>query len=202
MIPIADNKIQMNFEARLALQCAPLLTGIKVATILIINKADKERTLRIFKNSAISYYVLYESITRVSFFFYHREELLSYLHHEPVAKTMKMLGYHNDNLPEILNKFSKRYGRYMKLKELFPHEMGLLLGYPVKDVLGFINNRGENFLYIGYWKVYGDVTKALETFEKYNRAKESVMQMLSQGVSIQHIINLYHTNSKCNKMVV
>ncbi len=32
----------------------------------------------------------------------------------------------------------------------FPHEMGLLLGYPVEDVVGFMENNGKNYLYSGY----------------------------------------------------
>ena len=35
-------------------------------------------------------------------------------------------------------------------KGAFPHEIGLLLGYPVEDVLGFIRHQGKNYLYTGY----------------------------------------------------
>ena len=36
----------------------------------------------------------------------------------------------------------------------FPHEIGVFLGYPLADVIGFIENRGKNFTACGYWKVY------------------------------------------------
>ena len=36
----------------------------------------------------------------------------------------------------------------------FPHEIGLFLGYPVEDVLGFIENAGQNCKCCGCWKVY------------------------------------------------
>ena len=36
----------------------------------------------------------------------------------------------------------------------FPHEIGLFLGYPFEDVMGFIENKGENYLCSGCWKVY------------------------------------------------
>ena len=39
----------------------------------------------------------------------------------------------------------------------FPHEMGVLLGYPVEDVRGFMEQNGQNALYQGYWKVYAHV---------------------------------------------
>ena len=38
----------------------------------------------------------------------------------------------------------------MEEKGAFPHEIGLLLGYPVEDVLGFIRYQGKNYLYTGY----------------------------------------------------
>lgn len=36
----------------------------------------------------------------------------------------------------------------------FPHEIGLFLGYPLGDVIGFIENHGQNCLCSGVWKVY------------------------------------------------
>lgn len=48
---------------------------------------------------------------------------------------------------------------YQTIQEDFPHEMGILLGYPVEDVEGFIINNGKNELYTGYWKVYDNLTK-------------------------------------------
>ena len=47
-----------------------------------------------------------------------------------------------------------RYRAYMNGSKIFPHEMGLLLGYPVEDVTGFMVHGGKNSLYSGYWKVY------------------------------------------------
>ena len=64
----------------------------------------------------------------------------------------------------------------------FPHELGLLLGYPVEDVLGFIRNEGRNYLYCGYWKVYGDVDAARITFDRYNQAKEDAIRLISSGL--------------------
>ena len=54
----------------------------------------------------------------------------------------------------------------------FPHEMGLLLGYPVEDVEGFIENKGHNYLYAGYWKVYGHVEEKKALFNRYEEARK------------------------------
>lgn len=68
--------------------------------------------------------------------------------------------------------------------------MGLLLGYPVEDVIGFIQNDGENFLYSGYWKVYTNLSEALEHFERYNLAKETAVRMVSEGKDIFQILHI------------
>lgn len=76
----------------------------------------------------------------------------------------------------------------MKKEGEFPHEMGIFLGYPIKDVIDFINNKGRNCLFTGYWKVYNNLNTALMIFETYNRARDEVLRMISDGRSIRNII--------------
>lgn len=40
--------------------------------------------------------------------------------------------------------------------EPFPHEIGVFLGYPIEDVIGFMKYKGARALCSGYWKVYAD----------------------------------------------
>ena len=54
-------------------------------------------------------------------------------------------------------------------KQEFPHEIGLLLGYPVEDVEGFICNGEENCLYVGYGKVYGELPEKMRLFYKFEK---------------------------------
>ena len=37
--------------------------------------------------------------------------------------------------------------------ESFPHEIGIILGYPPEDIEGFKRYKGRNFKCCGYWKV-------------------------------------------------
>ena len=66
--------------------------------------------------------------------------------------------------------------------------MGLLLGYPVEDVKGFIVHDGKNFLYSGYWKVYTDVSEKMRLFRKFETARENLVQWVSDGFGIQEAI--------------
>ena len=51
----------------------------------------------------------------------------------------------------------------------FPHEIGLFLGYPPCDVLGFLHDAGRHSKLSGYWQVYGDAQAALALFAKYKK---------------------------------
>lgn len=58
--------------------------------------------------------------------------------------------------------------------EEFPHEIGVFLGYPLNDVLGFIKYHGSNCKGMGDWKVYGDLGEAQKTFAKFKNAVRSM----------------------------
>ena len=67
----------------------------------------------------------------------------------------------------------------------FPHEIGLFLGYPVEDVIGFIDNEGENFLCSGCWKVYAKERDAQTCFCCYKNCTTMYQQLFDEGVSIE-----------------
>ena len=93
---------------------------------------------------------------------------------------------------DVLDLFKKRYCDNLCTTKDFPHEMGVLLGYPLEDVKGFINNRGRNFLYTGYWKVYSDLQQKMDLFGRFEQAKEQMIRLLSYGMDIQEIIMMFH----------
>jgi len=55
---------------------------------------------------------------------------------------------------------------------LYPHEIGVILGYPLWDVEDFIRYNGKNYIICGYWKVYHEADNALKTFCRYNQLRE------------------------------
>ena len=73
----------------------------------------------------------------------------------------------------------------------FPHEIGAFLGYPVSDILGFIENNGKNYKYSGYWKVYGDAEEAKALFEKYDRSRCMMMEKMSCGECLENILGQF-----------
>ena len=64
----------------------------------------------------------------------------------------------------------------------------LLWGYPVKDVKGFIHNEGENCLYTGYWKVYENLAEKMVLFRRFEKARDILMELLSNGITIVEVV--------------
>jgi len=75
-------------------------------------------------------------------------------------------------------------------KQQFPHEMGVLLGYPPEDVEGFIIYEGKNSLCEGYWKVYAEPQKKLRLFAQYDKAREWLLDLLYCGVGMEDIVGV------------
>lgn len=182
-----------NIETQLALQCAPLITGLKVSNLLIISKGNEEVVKRILNRTGISYYRLIQTRTKTTFLLFRRNELEEFLSDENVRNVLMKAGYKSLQIDKILRTFSLRYEAYIQGDKSFPHEMGLLLGYPVEDVVGFVENNGKNFLYSGYWKVYENQKAKVKLFDKFKVAEETLIHLLSNGLSMSDIIDIYAT---------
>lgn len=182
-----------NIETQLALQCAPLITGLKVSNLLIIPKGNEEVVKRILNRTGISFYRLIQTRTKTTFLLFRRNELEEFLSDENVRNVFMKAGYKSLQIGKILRTFSLRYEAYMQGDKCFPHEMGLLLGYPVEDVVGFVENNGKNFLYSGYWKVYENQKAKVKLFDKFKVAEETLIHLLSNGLSMSDIIDIYAT---------
>ena len=70
----------------------------------------------------------------------------------------------------------------------FPHEIGLFLGYPARDVAGFIEHGGANCLASGLWKVYHDVERAECLFCAYRQCRERMQKLLDSGMTLGEIL--------------
>ncbi len=177
-------------RTRIAVHCAPLLAGVKMSNLLTVSKEQKKSIRNIFANTDISCHVLWESEDKVTFLLYIRSWMNGYLNRRDVKALMEKLGYRGMSRIRILECVRERYTAHMEQQGPFPHEIGLLLGYPPEDVEGFMKNQGKNFLCAGYWKVYGNPAKAIRTFRAYDRAQAAVMAMVRQGSNIQEILNV------------
>ncbi|MDO4851042.1 MAG: DUF3793 family protein [Actinomycetota bacterium] len=72
-------------------------------------------------------------------------------------------------------------------KLTFPHEIGLFLGYPFDDVIGFIENEGRNFICCGCWKVYTDEDNARASFCRFHTCTTIYDTLYDKGLRIEDI---------------
>jgi len=176
---------------QIAAQCAPLLAGLKPSNLLIIPRELEEHLQQVLKGTRFAYYCLSEYDGKRVYLLYRVNELMVYLLGEEVQGFLAELGYGGGSLYMILQKVSEKYTAHKQERAEFPHELGLLLGYPAVDVRGFMEHDGKDFLYSGYWKVYGNVRETVSLFREFSRAKELVVRMVKNGCSIAETQELY-----------
>ena len=68
----------------------------------------------------------------------------------------------------------------------FPHEIGVFLGYPLDDVIGFIEHKP--YYLVGDWKVYQNVNEAKKQFDVFKQAKEQMLNEIHNGYELSQII--------------
>lgn len=182
-------------EMQLALQCAPLIVGLRISTFLLIADDHLFRVQQLLKRSGISSFVLCSCSGKSSMLLYRTKELEKYLAKDEVRDFLAGYGYRIGEVKDDLLTFRCRYCAYRRGDGIFPHEIGVLLGYPLEDVIGFIINRGQNPLYTGYWKVYADVKAKKELFRMFGLARETLAVLVGNGVGMPEIIDTFCGNS-------
>ena len=184
------------FEAALIHHAAPTLLGKKQANLFsfpfsVMPEYQKEiaayqKQLAPF-GICITY--LYSCKNRIFVLVYRPAAMLRRLRVPSVRKHLISLGYpdtigQKNSLDSVL--------RYLRKRTLangdFPHEIGFFLGYPPADVFSFIQKKGMDYKYVGYWKVYGDEEKALRIFQLYEDCRDNMMQQAEAGVSLISLI--------------
>lgn len=188
IIKIRDSKdVEQNLLLLLAMHCAPLLKRMAVANVLTLSRKQALGIKGMLKNTEIECYILKADCGRVILYLYRKDILQSCLQQEDVRNFLKKYGYPDKEIVDMLKRLSQRIRLYADGQTDFPHEIGAFLGYPLADVESFIKNRGKNYVYLGYWKVYHDVEQAVKTFRLYDKERERAVQDVIFGKGIREI---------------
>ena len=112
---------------------------------------------------------------RVQILFYRRNNLKKCINEKWRNKYLKRLGYTNcANLEITLNILADNF-----TKKDFPHEIGIFLGYPLKDVIGFIEYKDKAQKIKGtMWKVYGRPGSSLLLMSLYKKISVQMEELL------------------------
>ena len=96
-------------ELQLALQCAPLITGLKISNLLTISPEGFIQVGRIVEGSVLSLYPLLETEEKMVILLYREDRLEKYLKMLQVQKLLREAGYESDRLEDILPVICDRY---------------------------------------------------------------------------------------------
>ena len=80
-------------EAKMALQCAPIITGIKMSNLLIVSSSDEDAVRIILKRTGIIYYRLLRQNDKTTFLLFRKLQLATYLNDPNVQSILKVNGY-------------------------------------------------------------------------------------------------------------
>ena len=175
------------FGFRVVTQCAPVLKGVKISNLITMKPGGWRKIRAYLKKSRIICIPLYADAEKEVLFLYRYEQLERHLKNREVREFLRGCGYESFEVASVLVRLRRRYRLYAGISKEFPHELGVLLGYPVGDVQGFIDNRGENSLTSRYWKVYQNPKEAEKIFDLYDRVKEQALREIMCGRTLSHV---------------
>lgn len=165
---------------------APTLAGLKIGSIftckcecaLKLEQNIKQRN-KLLNSKGIYFKVLrvFNGVALV--YVYRKNQLEKALKSNEISEFLNKFGYANfevDNSLEILASHLE--------KTDFPHEIGVFLGYPLCDVIAFIENNGKNEKFVGYWKAYFNEEDAKTTCAKFKKCTNIYCKKIAEGSDI------------------
>lgn len=177
------------FRDSLIEHCSPTLASLKVANLFRYkyNNIDElystiDTEVSWLKLKGISMEIIPTKDNAVLVYLFRERLLNKVLQDNDIQKFLYGYGYTNFNIDDCIH----------TLKEHFksnpcPHEIGIFLGYPLLDVISFIENCGKNCKYCGYWKVYHNEEDAIKIFEKFSKCTNIYKRLFSEGISIKRL---------------
>lgn len=182
-----------NFGQKLAQHTAPTLLGIKCASLVSLSKSEFDVDVHsaAFNQRAavrgLQSRILCECRNRMLLLVYSEKLLSARLADVRVQQMLTECGYPADCGLEVC--LARLSGRIQENGE-FPHEIGIFLGYPLEDVVGFIENRGGNYKLCGCWKVYGCPESARRTFANYEKCRNFLCNKLNEGADLYQALKI------------
>lgn len=179
---------ETELEHLLAEHCAPTLAGVKAASLAgcpVQRRGETARTVeaydRALERQGIRLRLIPTSRACDLLLVYRPRLLERTLSQQEAQALLSRRDYPMDSgVDGQLDCLCRRLAE----QEEFPHEVGLFLGYPLEDVVGFVEHRGSGCKRQGLWKVYSDVERAERLFSLYDRCRRAVRGQVAQGISV------------------
>ncbi|MRR53287.1 MAG: DUF3793 family protein [Deltaproteobacteria bacterium] len=174
--------------AFLAFEAAEVLAGVKPSAL--INLPDRQRSCgknffaiwkehgqNLIRESSLEGTVLVERPESLLLFLYDRGALCRLLADKKAVAMLRKAGYAAEfDLDSLLTELGSRF-----VSGAVPHEIGIILGYPLKDVAGFMGISRRQFSCQGPWKIYGNPKESLLLAETHRQCRSRMAGRLLSG---------------------
>ncbi|WP_371025148.1 DUF3793 family protein [Paraclostridium ghonii] len=175
------NRINSSYIKWILELLGPVILGSKPSEILNISLNDNRKEYKIkqinsfFKNcSRLKYEMVYKNNGEIKMLFINKQALTETLNNKKCINFLRFIGYPNDyTLENYINFLLNR----LKENE-FPHEIGIFLGYPLKDVVGFMGYGNYELQKTKYWKVYGSTEISDRIYNNFLEDRKKMRNML------------------------
>ena len=186
--------------AHLMLECAETLAGIKPANLVsLVNRVRPcgKNLYNIWHNhhqslsssmNILRFRVLQTSKRALLLFCYHPGQLDKHLAHAGIRVLLGKSGYDISlSSEELLTLLAEKIGGSAN----FPHEIGLFIGYPAKDVAAFMGLVDLPFTCQGPWKIYGKPDKSICLANSFRNSRQVMVSHLKSCKSpLEHLATL------------
>lgn len=171
-------------EKSLVDHCAPTLAGIKCASLFNyfqkeewVVREEIEEVNRLLNKKGVNVEVLIWREESALIYVYRTTMLERELKKPGALELLEKYGYTDCDADSCIKHLKNR----LLNCACFPHEIGVFLGYPLEDVKGFIDNRGEKCESCGVWKVYCNKEEKEKLFQKFKKCREVYKQVFDEG---------------------
>ncbi len=118
--------------------------------------------------------------------FYNRDVMERALACPDNASILASCGYSiNANAAELLSELASRFAKYG-----ICHEIGVFIGYPAKDVRGFIERLEPSPAHGTPWRVFGDVAESIRVASVYKGVEDFAHGALDAAATISGFFDL------------
>ena len=176
--------------AHLMLECSEVLADVKPANLIsLVNRTrscgrnlyqlwqrhHKELAPRL---AGLNFMVLQTRERALLLLCYRRANLERHLSHTGIRTLLHKAGYEaGASCETLLEELCRRIGN----NDSFPHEIGLFIGYPAKDVAAFMGLIKLPFTCQGPWKIYGDPKQSLGLAAQHRCCRQMMSDVLASG---------------------